>query len=102
MCLLEFTLSLDQNWRGNRGHQRSSFPFASFLFTDECFRDQINQTIVFDVAGRRDHQIARDEVPLMKFSGGRTIKCRHCLFGAFDRAAKRMIREVSRVKKLSQ
>ena len=75
---------------------------ASFPFVAERFRDQTNQPIVFDIAGHRDHQIARDEISLVKASRGGTIKRRHSLFGTFDRATERMIRKVRCVKKLSQ
>src|ERR1051325_12245968 len=97
MSLFEFVLLLDQD--RSRGSRSAGFeclrPNTGATFTTvKSHAHQFYQTTVINVPCRRNDEIAVRELARMEADGGFVIESRHCFPRAFDRAAKRLIREI--------
>src|SRR5689334_19361823 len=104
MRLFEFVLLLDQNWRRRswsagidclRSYTRAT------LATIKSNANQFEQTTVIDVSSRSHDEVAVRKLAGVKPDGGLVIESRHCISRAFNRAAERLVRKVSRVEKFA-
>lgn len=105
MRLFELALLFYQNRRGRarfavfkclRTYCRTTFT------TIEGSANQLDQTLVIDISCRGDDQVIVIKLARVITDSRFVIESRYGFPRAFDRAAERLIGEVSRVKKLSE